>query len=193
MSAPNTWEQFLSPEVTRERLVSASLFITAFELLKDSIVRKLRDYYSIGFDASGATVSPDYLRRVLDRNKSVLYASLAWLEESGAVTPSDLESFERIKTARNAIAHGLPELVFNGVNHGLEERFGEAVALLRKIEVWWVVNVDIATDPDYDGAEIDEDKITPGSVLMLQLMLDVASGNEQYLNHFRKAAAGNEI
>ncbi|WP_295951145.1 hypothetical protein [Rhodoferax sp.] len=87
MSTHNSWEQFLSPEVTRERLVSASLFIIAFELLKDSIVQKLRDYYSIGFDATGATISPDYQRRVLDRNKSALYASLAWLEKSGAITP----------------------------------------------------------------------------------------------------------
>lgn len=190
MSVHESWEQFLSPEITRERLVSASLFITAFELLKDSIVRKLRDFYSIGFDPSAATVNPDYQRRVLNRNKSVLYASLSWLEESGAIGPADLEAFERIKSARNAIVHGLPELIFNGVKHGLEERFSEAVVLLRKIEVWWVVNVDIATDPDYDGKEIDEDKITPGSVLMLQLMLDVASGNQEYLQHFKKAASG---
>lgn len=190
MSVHESWEQFLSPEVTRERLVSVSLFITAFELLKNSIVRRLRDFYLVGFDPSGKTISPDYQRRVLSRNKSVLYASLSWLEESGAIGPGDLEAFDRIKAARNAIAHGLPELIFNGVRHGLEERFGEAVALLRKIEVWWVVNVDIATDPDYDGAEIDKDKITPGSVLMIQMMLDVAAGNDEYLKHFKKAQNG---
>lgn len=33
------------------------------------------------------------------------------------------------------------------------ERFQDTVTLLRKIEVWWVVNLEIATNPDFDGKE----------------------------------------
>jgi hypothetical protein len=35
------------------------------------------------------------------------------------------------------------------------ERFHELVALLKKIEVWWVVNMEIPVNPDFDGKEID--------------------------------------
>jgi hypothetical protein len=30
------------------------------------------------------------------------------------------------------------------------------IALLNKIEKWWIINVDIATDPQFDGEHIDE-------------------------------------
>jgi len=66
------------------------------------------------------------------------------------------------------------------------ERFHELVALLKKIEVWWVVNMEIPVNPDFDGKEIDREGIVPGPVLMLQIMLAVLSGNEELLKHCRE-------
>jgi hypothetical protein len=187
--AMEQWEKFLEPEVVRQRLFNASLFITAFELLKDSIVGRLRDFYCIGFDASGPTVSEDYEARVLRRSKSVLYASLDWLRESDVIDADDLAAFERIRKARNGIAHALPALVFQGEDQEVEKRFPEAFALMKKIEVWWVLNLEIPTNPDYDGQEIDESGVVPGAVWMFQLMMEVASGNTTYLEEFKKANA----
>jgi hypothetical protein len=39
------WEDFLNPEVTRNRLLAASVYIAAFEALKDSIVGRIRDFF----------------------------------------------------------------------------------------------------------------------------------------------------
>ena len=33
-----SWEEFLNPEVTRPRLIAASIYIAGFEALKDAIV-----------------------------------------------------------------------------------------------------------------------------------------------------------
>ena len=183
------WERFLAPEVVRERLFNASLFITAFELLKDSIIGRLRDFYCIGFDENGPTISESYEARVLSRNKNVLYASLDWLRESDVIDAEDMAAFERIRLARNGIAHKLPALVFQGDDHEVGKRFPEAFALLKKIEVWWVMNLEIPTNPDYDGKEIDESGVVPGPVWMFQLMMEVASGNSTYLDEFRKMNA----
>lgn len=191
-SVSHEWEQFLSPDFTRDRLISASMYITTFEMLKDSIVGRIRDFYSIGFNESGPISNPDYQTRVLSRNKSVLYASLEWLIEIAAIQKSDLEVFERLKTVRNKLAHELPSIVLGGAELQLAAHFEEALTLLRKIEVWWVVNVEIATNPDHDGAEVDESGIVPGPVLMLQLMLDVVAGNSEYLDHYRKAVSSEK-
>jgi hypothetical protein len=59
--------------------------------------------------------------------------------------------------------------------------------LLRKIEVWWIVNVDIATDPDLIEKEIDEEGIIPGRVLTVSLMLEVALGSDEDANRYVKA------
>lgn len=67
-------------------------------------------------------------------------------------------------------------------------RFADVVSLLRKIETWWIVNVEIPINPDYDGQEIDEAGIVPGPVLSLQMLIEVASGNTELLNHYRNAS-----
>ena len=187
MSTTEKWEQLLTPAVMQERLISASLYVTAFELLKESIVGRLRSFYMVGFDLAEDVIDEKYESSVLSRNKSPLYASLDWLIENGVIDKSDLESFERIKITRNSLAHELPSLVMGGADIKHIERFQELVTLLRKIEVWWVVNLEVPTNPDFDGKEIDEEGIVPGPLLMIQIMLDVVSGNETLLNHYRGA------
>lgn len=184
--AHDKWEEFLAPEVLQQRLISASLFITAYEVLKESIIGRIRDFFLVGFDASGLTYSDKYKNDVLARHRHPLHASLDWLREHEVISDADIATFDGIRTARNAIAHRLPALVFEGKDHDLIAHFTEATSLLRKIEIWWVMNVEIPTNPDYDGQEIDEAGIVPGPVLMMQMMLEVVAGNGEYLEEWRK-------
>jgi len=183
------WERFLNPDVVRPSLFLATMFITTFEILKDSIVDGIRDFYTNGFDENGPRVGPDYQSKVLSKNKSPLYASLKWLRESGAIDDEDLAAFEKLKETRNLLAHQLFAVVTGQVGSAHQAQFDSLVALLRKIGVWWVVNVEIPTNPDFDGQEIDEEGIVPGSVLSLQLLIEVASGNTELLEIWRKGRA----
>ncbi len=182
------WEQLLTPSIMKDKLISASLYITAFELLKESIIGRIRSFYMIGLNESGEIIDEKYAAAVLSRSKSTLYASLNWLTETGVIDENDLLSFEQIKSVRNSLAHKLPSLVMGGENFKHVERFQELLALLRKIEVWWVINLELATDPDYDGREIDESGIIPGPILMIQMMLEVLSGNEELLKTYSNVA-----
>lgn len=183
------WERFLDPDVVRPSLFLATMFITTFEILKDSIVDDVRSFYTNGFDEHGLTVSSDYQAKVLSKNKSPLYASLQWLRENDAIDDEDLLTFEKLKSTRNLLAHQLFAVVTGQVDSGHETQFDDLVKLLRKIGVWWVVNVEIPTNPDYDGKEIDEEGIVPGAVLTLQMLIQVASGNTELLEHWRKGRA----
>lgn len=179
------WERFLDPDVVRPSLFMATMFITTFEILKNSIVDHIRDFYSVGWSKDGNTVHPDYANKVLSRKTSPVYASLDWLIEHHAIDDSDLAAFDRLKRTRNLLVHQLFDVVTGQVESSHQEQFGDLVELLRKVEVWWVVNVEIATNPDYDGQEIDEAGIVPGAVLSLQMLLQVASGNTELLEAWR--------
>jgi hypothetical protein len=74
------------------------------------------------------------------------------------------------------------ERTFNFNDH-----FQSALALLSKIERWWIVNVEIATDPDLVDKEIDEDGILPGRILTMQILVNVALGNDKETNAFLEA------
>ena len=183
------WENFLDPEVVRPSLFLATMFITTFEILKDSVVDRIRDFYTNGADERGPIVGPDYQTKVASRNKSVLYTSLQWLRENEVINAEDLKTFEQLKSTRNQLAHQLFAVVTGQVESTHEAQFEVLVALLRKIEVWWVVNLEIPTNPDFDGQEIDEEGIVPGAVLSLQMLIQVASGNTELLEHWRKVRA----
>lgn len=191
-SVTKAWDDLLNPEVLRPKLIAASIYITAFELLKITVIERLRSFYTHGFDEVGdEVISPEYTAAVLARNNSVLYASLDWLRDNDAINSQDLESFERVKNLRNRLAHGLLDVVGStGLPPDFDECFAELVGVLRNIEVWWIAEVDIPTNPDFDGHEIDRHGIVPGPVMQVQLLLQVALGNEQksqmYLREFRE-------
>lgn len=180
------WERFLDPEVLRPSLFLATMFITTFEILKNTIVDNIRNFYTTGFDKYGETIDPKYQTEVLSRNKNPLYASLQWLRENNAVDDADLTTFEHLRKTRNLLAHQLFAVVTGQVESAHEVQFDALVTLLRKIGVWWVVNVEVPTNPDFDGQEVDEDGVVPGSILSLQMLVQVASGNTELLEMWRK-------
>lgn len=189
------WEEFLNPEIVRPRLIAASIYIAAFEALLDSVVGRIRDFFSNGFDESGDIVDPKYKAKVLSRKTSPVYASLDWLREMHAIDDGDIAIFERVKAFRNTLAHELLSLVSSrGLPPDYDERLGELARLLRKIDVWWIVNVEIPTDPDFGGREVDPDEVVPGSIMALHVLLEIALGDEErsrfYYDQFR-AHEGN--
>jgi hypothetical protein len=165
------------------------MFITVFEILKNSIVDRIRDFYSIAWSEDGNAISPEYASNVLSRKKSAVYASLSWLLEQEAINEADLAIFEQLKSTRNLLAHRLFDVVTGQAASTHQEQFAALVELLRKIEVWWVVNVELATNPDYDGQEVDEAGIVPGPILSLQMLMQVASGNTELLEPWRNQRA----
>lgn len=179
----------LNPAVLRPNLVVASIYIAAFELLKDAIVDRIRDFYIEGFDQNGPRIDPKYQSEVLAKNPSPVYASLDWLKESQAIDSDDLAAFEKLKKLRNDLAHELPHMLRKGVPSDLLERFHEMVSLLDKIERWWIVNVEIPTNPDFIDKKVSPEEIIPGRIMALRVLVDVALGSEEdsrkYINEIR--------
>lgn len=191
-----SWQEFLNPDVMRPRLIAASIYIAGFEALKDSVVGRIRDFFWIGFDESGDKIDPKYQSDVLSRNRSPVYASLDWLKEMNAINDDDLVVFDHVKACRNMLAHKLlSTLGSEGLPPDFEQRVSEMVALLRKIEVWWITNVEIPTNPDFDERDVDAEGIVPSPIITLQLLLDIALGDEEqsrfYYNEFRKQTGGS--
>lgn len=69
------------------------------------------------------------------------------------------------------------------------------VELLSKIECWWIVNIEIPANEDFDGVEIDEAGTVPGRVMIVRILADLALGSDKeakaYLGYFKEHHAGN--
>jgi hypothetical protein len=183
-----SWERTLHPETLKTNIITASIFSMAFEMLKSSIIEKIESFFIDGFDENGTIVSSEYKEKVLSLNRSPLYASLKWLQDMDAVDDKDIERFEHIKKCRNTLAHEMLTFASSGVDFDVAEAFGEMIALLRKIEIWWIENFEMAINPEAYPENLDLEQVIPGPVWSLQMLIDVALGPEEdarkYYDHF---------
>jgi hypothetical protein len=187
--AHKSWERFLNPTILRTNLIAASMYIAAFEFLKESIVERIRNFLVWNLDETGIQADLKYRTDVLSKNRSPVYASLEWLKEIGAVEDHDIALFDQAKECRNSIAHEMNRMLSDGLPPDWQDRFNDMVYLLDKIEKWWIVNVEIPANPVFDGKVIDESEIIPGPVAGLGMMLDIALGPEElsrfYFDEFK--------
>lgn len=186
-----SYENLLDPNILRPRIIECSLFIAFFESLKDTIISRIRDFFATEFDENGGRHNAKYQSAVLNRNRSPTYASLDWLKEHGVIAQTDIDRFDLLKQRRNELAHGLLNIL--GTSEAppdLREQFIDLMALCHKIDLWWIKNVELATNPDFAGQDIKDEDITPGSTLMIRLLMDVAMGGESassyYIEEWRK-------
>jgi hypothetical protein len=174
-----SWERFLNPDTLRPNLIAASIYISSFEILKTTIVDRIKDFFTNGFDQNGWRVSPEYQSTVLSKNRSAAYASLAWLKERDAIDDSDMAAFEKVKELRNKLAHQLSRVLFDGLPSDFPDRLREMVSLVDKIERWWIIYFEIPLNSDLNDEDIAVDQVMPGPIMGLRILLDVALGSEE--------------
>ncbi len=181
-----SWENFLNPKTLRSNLIVASVFLSAFEILKECILERPKEMYTTGFDENGLIIDKEYKSKVLSLKKSPIYASLEWFKNHSAINQKDIEIFTEIKNYRNELAHELPNFITEGIKNDPTPNFKSIIDLLGKIERWWVFNVEVPTNPYFDNVEIDENEILPGKLITLQLLTDIALGKEEKSEYYYK-------
>lgn len=180
----DSWAEFLDPNTVRTKFVAMGLFMVAHEMLVHSLIDLPVSLLSTKWASDGGwQQSEQYRRKILARDpkgkSDALRGSLAWLCEMEAIDEADVAAVRQFTDARNVIAHQLRDIIGGDAMPDFAGLFPQLVELVAKIDRWWVINVDIATDPELDGQEIHEDGVTPGSILILQTLGRVALGEDE--------------
>ena len=176
----NSWLKFLNPETLRANLIFASLFITSYETLKDSVIDQLRDFYVSSWDESGPIIGEDYQSKVLalDPKQHPLRASIAWLKASNVINDTDECVISELTCHRNEVAHQLPKFISQAGEEIQLTRLNQILDLVTKIDQWWILNVELSIRDDIQPHSVQAEKIVSGRMMFLQLLYGIASGNE---------------
>jgi len=175
-----SWEKFLNPESLKQNLLQCGLYLAAFEMLKDSLVGRPRDFFSREIVADESPASPEYEQRVLALHKHAYTASALWWRNQGAISDDDLETLSRIREHRDKIAHNMPKIISTAA-HNIDLDLLKAInALLGKIDNWWIQNIEAATDPDRYSQFSEEEMAEAGSIsfIFLSMMIPLVSGDD---------------
>lgn len=185
----NAWEAFLNPQTLRKNIIEASVYSMAYETLKNTLVDRIRDFFLIGFDEEGYQYSPSYKEAVLSLDKSPLLASIKWLQNMGAIEEEDISKFKKIRQCRNTLIHEMSSYVSLAIEVDIEKHFSDMIDLISKVEKWWIINVEIEVDPDIDPNCVDHEKITPGPVMFIKMLSEIALGpkevSQSYFDYFQ--------
>ena len=178
--ARSEWENLFDPEVVRPLLISVSLYLAAYEILKATVVDRVQAFFSDGFEQHGGRIlDASYGVEVLKLGKSEVSACILWHQNQGAIDDNDVASMAQLKALRDDLAHGLHKYVLSPMElpQHFEESFAECLRILDKIERWWIVEFEIPINSDFDDVEFDPAGITPGTTLLLQLLTQTALGD----------------
>lgn len=182
------WLKLTTPEVLSSNLIRAALFLVAWELLKGSLIDRLRRFFATEFRDGVWQVSDAYKAEVLALDKDKLTASSLWFKNMEALTDDDIQTLREARRYRNSIAHDLPQLLGSFDRESQTDQLTKVKELLVKVDRWWIRNVEIATDPNYVGKYIPDDEISSGSMLMLGLIFDVLKGDHSYRDFLEKSS-----
>jgi len=168
----------------RPFLITASLYITAFELLKNSINKRIEDFFMVGAKSRNSDATQKYneeMRPYRDKHKDKkdkkTYASLDWLIDVGAISEADVKKYDEVRSFRNEIAHEMLNLMSVKTAENLDkmnQHFVTMLELLRKIETYWILNVDVPCNPDFDGKEISAKDVFPGPIVAMEMLMNEA-------------------
>ncbi|MHA1168956.1 MAG: hypothetical protein ACTSRU_14095 [Candidatus Hodarchaeales archaeon] len=180
------WLKFLDPENFKGNLMISSLYIASFESLKDYILHEVKFFFNNGFSGDEYIFDPKYDTHVLSKDKSPVKASLLWLKEIGAIGDKDIEEYDELRQYRNKLSHELMDLLFEGLPEDLPRELVRLIELRIRIEKWWILNIEIPTNPDFDfEGEISEDAIMTSSQMFFRLFMDMLSGDEKQASYYK--------
>ncbi len=174
----DSWEKFLNPQTLQGNLIAASIFITSYEILKSSIIEQIRSFYTHGFDENGPFVSKSYETKVLalDSKRNAFRASVAWLKANNVINAADGQSILDLTEHRNQLAHQLPKFLSESGKDVELARLETLIALVTKIDRWWITNVELAIRDDIDPDHVQPEGIISGNMIFLHLLMTTAAG-----------------
>lgn len=173
-----SWEKLTNPEVLRKNLMSASVYVSAYEMCREFVISKPRDFYTDSWGLEEENPRKEYYDDVMSLSKSPLRASLLWFKSQGAIDDKDVGAFDRAREHRNEIAHNMPMFISNPEREVDVRIFDKLLEITHKIGVYWIVNFELALSPEFLGQEIDEGGIQVGTIMMIKMTMQIAFGQE---------------
>ena len=174
------WADSLNPDVVRQKLTKVGLFMVAHELLVGCIKDRPRCFFADEFRDGIPVTSKKYKVEVLaldPKGKSdPVRGGTEWLKRMSVIDKADGIAIREVTDVRNRMAHELGDIVMGGGMPDMAGHLLKLLGLIKKIERWWVVNVEVPTNPDFDGEHVDEGGVMSGSEIVMSILWDVAMG-----------------
>ena len=171
--------KFFDKDEVRFQLITASTYITAYDLLIDTIIRKIEEFYIDGYDENGLKIGKRYQTEVRELyKKDIVIASTRWLVKYKVITKSEMERIKIFRKHRNELAHELTKMISDSDANTKTEFMIEIRDLNFKIHKWWFIEYEMPANPyldKYNSNELNYDKVLVMQMLPMENMIKIAN------------------
>ncbi|WP_296113393.1 hypothetical protein [uncultured Anaerococcus sp.] len=154
----------------------ASLYVLYYECLKDSLIYLPKSFFCNHTEFKDGNIivheSEDYKKYVRKLDNHIENASFKWFITVGAVSEEDYFSFEKLRKFRNKVVHELMLCLSDGFSEDEVKYLVELIEIYRKIEKWWINEIEIPTSGDIHGS-YDSENVISGQGLILEIIRDI--------------------
>ncbi|HNW99356.1 MAG TPA: hypothetical protein PKK00_13185 [Bacteroidales bacterium] len=169
-----TTDKFFDPKRIKNNLITASLFLSYYEILSNIIIEKICNFYNIERNKNGKQIcsreyKEDIINRKFNNKTNIFRSSYLWLKDHKAITEDDCDKIRKIKEERDRIAHNLPKFLFENNFEIKTDLLDLIKGITLKIEKWWIVVVEL------DGIKVNIDDIQTGSETLFEYIFNIAS------------------
>jgi hypothetical protein len=169
-----SWIKFTNPETLRRNLVLASLYISAYESLKDAIIDPIRNFFATEYVNGKSVESEQYKQEIKQLHGKIFLSSCLWLQRMDAITVEDFGDIKTLTDHRNDLVHELTKYIID-IDHEINLKYLEKIRhLIIKIDRWWICEFEIQVNPDLNGSEIMEEQIRSGRMILMDVIIKTA-------------------
>jgi hypothetical protein len=180
-----SWEKFLNPRSLKQNLIAASVFLAAYEMLKEALIGHLRAFFSREWTLEdGWKISDEYRNRVLSLDRKEMAACAKWFRDSGALDDEDLAALKEIAKHRNVVAHELPAILGTVEKDVSLLHLRAIYVLTTKIDQWWLREIEAAVNPVFDDQDLGEAQWGESlsmRMAIMSLLIQLAEGDDAAL------------
>lgn len=159
----SSFEKFLNPQILKQNLIAASVYITAYELLKDGLISHVRGLLSH---------TSSYKEKVRVLAEHELEACARWFQQMGAITEDDVALIVKITDHRNLLAHELPAVISSSEKSISFSYLRDISTLMTKIDNWWTREI------VSDNSETQNGETYSLRSWFISALIQVAEGND---------------
>jgi len=169
------------PETLKRNLINASLILTAYELMKYSLIDKAKGFFEVDKEHMPESYNEhkneiEKIRKKLPEEfqKYPLLVCAFWFKEHEALSEADFNNIVRIWRYRNKIAHELVEFLVDS-DFEVDAKYLFVIRdIVEKADTWWIKEVEIPINPDFDQVEVKNSDIRSGRIMILDHLISVA-------------------
>ncbi|MBE6389802.1 MAG: hypothetical protein E7043_06475 [Lentisphaerae bacterium] len=168
----------MTPENLQLTVSFTSLFVLVFECFKDMVIDRPKEFFcteKIEFKEDKIVYyeTEKYKREVRKLANKPFEASLRWFANHKVITESDVNKVLSIELRRHSFVHELYNVVHNGISDEDTQLLADLVSIYKKIDSWWIYNVEIDWDEIKDPDNVKQDECISSSLVMIDVMINI--------------------